>query len=503
MVSTETVNQDKPYMAIDNTGGQRDGRVYVAWTDFADGNSSIRFRYTSDQGSTWSDIVTIDGLQVSIDFESVSCAPTAQPGPEPDDSFVQGAVPAVAPNGDVYVVWMVVNQDGATGSLKIRRSTNGGDSFESPHNVTDLSAVAFWGLNVGKLRVMSIPCVAIDPNNGHIFVAYNQMENNYSDANVYIAYSTNSGVNWSTPYVATERSSGWQFYPWLTVAPSGTISLVYYEGTSSAVNVYVAQSYNGGTSFHTPNSTLTSSSFAPSNGYFSDYIGIASSSTSDVFAAWTDWRNGNSDIYGAMNGTPAQPQNLSYSVVSHHPVLHWNANTESDLYGYDIYRDYGTGGGFENIASVSPSTTSFTDNDTYVYNPNRYSPWASYYLVAVDNSSLQSLNSNTVSVRYDGLGKKAGIAAEAQKPNQFALDQNYPNPFNPTTTLAFDLPEPSQITLAVYDYIGSEVATVVNGYRSAGHFEVTFDASKLGSGVYFYKLQAGAHIAVKKLMVIK
>jgi hypothetical protein len=106
-------------------------------------------------------------------------------------------------------------------------------------------------------------------------------------------------------------------------------------------------------------------------------------------------------------------------------------------------------------------------------------------------------------------------------PTEYALLQNYPNPFNPTTTLAFDLPEPSQVTLTVYDYIGREIATVVNGYRSAGHFEVTFDASRLSSGVYFYKLsavpparrdlvptvdrngQAGRYTAVKKMLLVK
>lgn len=98
-------------------------------------------------------------------------------------------------------------------------------------------------------------------------------------------------------------------------------------------------------------------------------------------------------------------------------------------------------------------------------------------------------------------------------PGRFVLCQNYPNPFNPTTTLAFDLPEPSQVTFTVYDYIGREIATVVNGYRSAGHFEVTFDASRLSSGVYFYKLsavptvdrngQAGRYTAVKKMLLVK
>jgi tetratricopeptide (TPR) repeat protein len=94
-------------------------------------------------------------------------------------------------------------------------------------------------------------------------------------------------------------------------------------------------------------------------------------------------------------------------------------------------------------------------------------------------------------------------SATSTTPSEYALLQNYPNPFNPTTTLAFELPEPSQVVLTVYDYIGREVSTVVNSYRSAGRYEVWFDASKLGSGVYFYKLQAGRYTAVKKMLLVK
>ena len=88
-------------------------------------------------------------------------------------------------------------------------------------------------------------------------------------------------------------------------------------------------------------------------------------------------------------------------------------------------------------------------------------------------------------------------------PTQFALLQNYPNPFNPTTTLAFELPEPSQVVLTVYDYIGREVATVVNGYRSAGRFEVAFDASKLASGVYLARLTGPGGSDVQRVVVVR
>ncbi len=90
-----------------------------------------------------------------------------------------------------------------------------------------------------------------------------------------------------------------------------------------------------------------------------------------------------------------------------------------------------------------------------------------------------------------------------QLPASFALFQNYPNPFNPTTTISYELSANSYVTLQVYDVLGREVATLMNERENAGSHNVRFDASKLPSGVYFYRLQAGSHTATKKLLLLK
>jgi len=79
----------------------------------------------------------------------------------------------------------------------------------------------------------------------------------------------------------------------------------------------------------------------------------------------------------------------------------------------------------------------------------------------------------------------------------------FPNPFNPLTTLSFALPEAAKVSLSVYDISGSLVATLANGWRSAGMHEVTFDGSKLASGVYFYRLQAGEFVSGGKMVLLK
>ena len=88
-------------------------------------------------------------------------------------------------------------------------------------------------------------------------------------------------------------------------------------------------------------------------------------------------------------------------------------------------------------------------------------------------------------------------------PTTIALNQNYPNPFNPSTTIGYQLPVNSFVTLKVYDILGREVATLVNRFEKAGFYEVRFDGTRLSSGVYFYTLRSGNHVVSKKLMVLK
>jgi hypothetical protein len=97
----------------------------------------------------------------------------------------------------------------------------------------------------------------------------------------------------------------------------------------------------------------------------------------------------------------------------------------------------------------------------------------------------------------------AVIDQQINSDKRFSLSQNYPNPFNPTTTISYSLAESGFVTLKVYNMLGNEIQTLVSQEKPAGSFRVTFNAARLSSGVYFYKLQSGNFSMVKKLAIVK
>ena len=88
-------------------------------------------------------------------------------------------------------------------------------------------------------------------------------------------------------------------------------------------------------------------------------------------------------------------------------------------------------------------------------------------------------------------------------PKGFELEQNHPNPFNPTTMISFSIPENSFVSLKVYNTLGEEIGELAGREFSAGRHSVTFDASHLASGVYFYAIRAGKFSTSKKMTLQK
>jgi Tol biopolymer transport system component len=116
---------------------------------------------------------------------------------------------------------------------------------------------------------------------------------------------------------------------------------------------------------------------------------------------------------------------------------------------------------------------------------------------AVNNNPLAAIPINLF------YRQASDVEVETELPRTYSLYQNYPNPFNPTTTIKYQIPDLSFVTIKVYDVLGNEVATLVNKEKPTGSYEVEFNATALPSGVYFYRLQAGSFVETKKMVLMK
>jgi len=190
---------------------------------------------------------------------------------------------------------------------------------------------------------------------------------------------------------------------------------------------------------------------------------------------------------GGENQLPVALVEFTAQARNSSVILSWKTATELNNQGFDIERKSANQDwlsvGFTrgNGTTNSPQTYSFTDNNVSGKN--------FYRLKQID---------------FDGTFEYSPtVEVLVGAPTQFVLEQNYPNPFNPSTKIAYRLPKTEKVKLAVYDALGREVAVLVNTEKPAGTYEATFDASTLSSGVYFYKLQAGAFSETKKMLLLK
>ncbi|MDY0080184.1 MAG: two-component regulator propeller domain-containing protein [Ignavibacteriaceae bacterium] len=206
-----------------------------------------------------------------------------------------------------------------------------------------------------------------------------------------------------------------------------------------------------------------------------------------LFDSFSEFTLGNSD-----NPWPVELSSFNASIKENKSVkISWKTETETNNFGFEVERKLS--GKFEwtkigfvegHGTSNSPKQYSFTDEGLLTIGTYHYR------LKQIDNDGTFKY-SQEVAVEFNNL------------PDKFALSQNYPNPFNPSTVINYQLPVNSYVTLKVFDIIGNEVATLVNQEKPAGSYEVTFDASNLTSGVYFYELYAGDFRSIKKLMLVK
>lgn len=210
------------------------------------------------------------------------------------------------------------------------------------------------------------------------------------------------------------------------------------------------------------------------------------------FGGGNDGTSGTAFVPDCWEGTggiyiPVELTSFTAEAVGNSVKLNWTTASETNNLGFDVERSQDDQ--WQKIGFVDGKGTtteirnySFTDQDVV-------SGTYAYRLKQIDFDGTVNY-SNTVEVELNGI-------------TSFSLEQNYPNPFNPTTLISYQLPITGFVNLKVFDVLGNEVTTLVNEYKSAGSYEIEFDAGSLSSGVYFYKLQAGDFVSARKMLLTK
>lgn len=205
-------------------------------------------------------------------------------------------------------------------------------------------------------------------------------------------------------------------------------------------------------------------------------------------------------------GTPAAPQNLTIVNAGNNgenPILQWDANTETDIQHYAIYKGYQDSKTDPINWNSSPTTT--TTNTTWtdpITTIDTSAPSSVHYrITAVDLADNESDYSNSVSTHSYQVPKSSDGAEEtiAGLPEEFQLHANYPNPFNPHTQIRFDLPEAAEVTLKVFNLLGEDIRTLVRAHTAAGFHTVAWDGTNqaggpVPSGIYLYRLEVTSAI---------
>lgn len=198
---------------------------------------------------------------------------------------------------------------------------------------------------------------------------------------------------------------------------------------------------------------------------------------------------------GSENGPlPVTLSSFTSSVKLNSVTLNWSTASEINNKGFEIERKEINSNGYTKVGFVDGNGTtnqvknySFTDSKL---NSGKYS----YRIKQVD------FNGN-----FEYFSLNSGI--EISTPKKFNLSQNYPNPFNPTTKIDYEIPADSKVQITIYDISGKEVMQVVNEQQKAGFYTAQFNAAKLSSGTYFYKLSLnganGSEVLTKKMTLIK
>ncbi len=302
--------------------------------------------------------------------------------------------------------------------------------------------------------------------------------------------SASAAIRWES---STLTNDDWLVAPQFFVDAGDTLKFwAKMQSTSYTDSVQIYYSTSGGTP---PTGYNYITTIIPTTTPALYQVDLTSLAGQNVYLAFRyyaldQWRFYLDSVYVENSVVPVELTSFIASVSGNNVTLNWSTATETNNQGFEIQRS--NGGEYQVVGyvaghgtTVEPQTYSFTDQNV---GAGKYQ----YRLRQID---------------YDGKFEYSSVVeVEVFGPKEFSLGQNYPNPFNPSTTIDFTLASDSRVTIKIFDVLGQEVMTMINGNYAAGSHKVSFDGSSLNSGVYVYRIDAtgvdGKTFSATKKMIL-
>jgi hypothetical protein len=358
------------------------------------------------------------------------------------------------------------------------------------------------------------------PRKGYIYCQYASNPFGPDNADIFLTMSSNNGLTWSTPVrVNNDATTNDQWMGDVSVDNQGRVWVYWWDSRNDVSNIMTetwgAVSTNGGTSF--TNFMISNQNFNPNavkifqgteHYYLGDYQGMAGKTM--TFPCYTGQNNTLQDYVAYLP---------DYGISFLRPVDSVNhGQTSVNKVRAPMMGPYSGTVTYTATVSPPPAQGTITFNwvpgnvKTYTGVPDSITlntvvsgtvPYATYTVTVTgaENGGPRTHTRSWTLVVANILGVSNN---NGEVPLIYALGQNYPNPFNPTTVIDYSIPKQSVVNLKVYDVLGKEVAVLVNNeLKTAGVYDVTFNASELPSGVYYYRLTAGDYTDVRKMILVK
>jgi methionine-rich copper-binding protein CopC len=504
---------DRNTMACDQTNGPFANYIYQAMTSSS--FNSANFARSTNGGASFTQ--TFTGTPHNL----------------------PGVMIAVGPNGTVQggsVYFVTYSGSNSNGTYNFFLSTNGGASFTFR---SSLPGIGLIGTEIGGrstingIRTRPYPMIAADnsygPFRGRLYLVWanNDPPGNGNRPDIFLRYSTDQGLNWSSPVKVNDNANPTATNQWFPAIwcdkINGKLWIKWYDMRNDPnnvlVDVYGTWTTNGGTSF-VANQRITNMSWnypgpvcpGTITNYRGDYDAISANSTTSL-SVWYDARNSNCGNY--VGYFP------DFAMTALPPTMTLNGINDSGFVrvsvpGVKLYTDKA-----KFSASITPNPGSGTITMTFL---NRSTPalqdslttYPDSLRLRIKTSGGVTQQSYTITITGKGsngtpihkrtvtLSVITGIVSNnSEIPQNFYLYQNFPNPFNPSTNIRFDLPKTGNVKLTVYDITGKQLTVLVNENLSAGKYTVDFDAFNVSSGIYFYKIETPGFTSIRKMILVK